>query len=128
MGIASSGYQRPRGGILGSGTTNSTSYQTVLNVSGSGRLVMIQGYCGDISATSGVIQVTVDGVSFYNTSFAANYNNAVYINNFTIQTATGSTSSNPLFIDINFKKSLKIELKSNSSSVTQYLNFVYELE
>lgn len=123
MGISSAGYQRPRSlSYIGNNSTNSTSLTSVLNITGSGRLVELA-----VNNSAGyTIRVLIDGnqITYVNhaPADATYYICPIYTN----------INNKPTAIycryDLSFKKSLKIELASDSVSKIQSAYWTYELE
>lgn len=129
--------QSPRGpaGAPGEYDTVATSYQTALDITGKGKLIAL-GATDDGNCTYFFVKLTVDGTLLSagrnTTSTAANTmhypghnyllssSGAVFI--------TAANGGSPRFAEIEFKESLKIELKTKNASNRAYAYWQYVIE
>lgn len=125
MGISSTGFQRPRSGkFTGSGSTTSTaSFTSLLNITGSGRLVTLATKI-PTGTNNYYLKVTVDGVEIQ-TGGNATSGSTVFMFHIPLDNATTTTATN---YDLSFKSSLKIEMKASESTYGCQGYWTYELE
>lgn len=117
---------RPRKPLTVSQSTTSTSYVTILDIKGIGRLAWILGYVNDTSAYTMYLKITIDGYTSEN-SFSASVNSPQFVYG-VVNSQLGVSTSTPTAFDLHFKSDLKIEIKSSNSSKSAVINMVYELE
>lgn len=115
---------RPRLTTKGSNSTASTTYVTLVDVSGVGKLTFLQTRCASASPYTTSVKVTLDGSTLFDSSTASlSSSDPVQF-----WAATGNSSSEGVPFEGSFKKSLKIELKSNNASISHSAWWSYELE
>lgn len=121
--------QSPRGpaGAAGSFMTTSTNFVTVLDITGKGRLVGLLLY--QTSVNNPAVVVTVDGDVLANGESSLDAEGFSYPSkDFYLYagmfTATGETRN----AEINFKTSLKLQLKTKTIGDQAMLCWLYELE
>lgn len=130
--------QKPRGvaSVLGSYTVASSTLQTVLNITGKGRLIGLAVKSGNISSRA-IVRVTIDGNVVIYGKGDATTNIQYPTANILIESADGSqvifsdndaTRGMHHILGLEFKTSLKIELSNSDSTVTQTVYWLYTKE
>lgn len=125
MGISSTGFQRPRSGqYTGSANTTSIgSHAALLNITGAGRLVVLATKVPS-GSNSYTLIVTVDGVQIQNAGTNIPGTTALQYH----IPIEGQYTTSLIHYDLNFKKSLKIEMKATEATYGCNAYWTYELE